>query len=172
MRHAIAVAVGGLLVMTGCGASDVDGGSTNSGVASTSVRAADSGPPGRNPGVDKYPLGKGRYLFTADPGWVYFKTAAGQSCGIGPIGNVVGCDDVPADAPAGTNQTLIDGQAPAGYVRSDTPTFTRDVDVLPVGYRLTNGGTRCAVEPQGIVHCETIGGKHGFIVADGHGTLW
>jgi hypothetical protein len=46
---------------------------------------------------------------------------------------------VPDNAPAGSNQTVVDGSDPAHYIHSDTTTFTRVVDVLPEGHRLENG---------------------------------
>ena len=128
--------------------------------------------PERGDGVDKYPLGTGTHTVESDPGWVYFRTPEGRGCGIGPIGRIVGCDLVPRDAPAGTGQTAIEGNRPAAYQPGPTPTFTRDVDVLPAGHRLTNGATRCAVEAPGTVHCETAGGAHGFVVSSGSGVLW
>lgn len=118
---------------------------------------------------DTYPLGSGRYTTPGDVGWVYFLTEAGQSCGIGPNGAVAGCDNVPADAPGGTNQTVVRVGSLAEYIASDTTTFTRDVDILPAGHRLDNGDATCSVGYQGTVHC-TIG-DHGFVIASQYGVL-
>lgn len=123
-------------------------------------------------GVDKYPLGEGPHTVESDPGWVFFRTSAGQGCGIGPIGRVVGCDIVPRDAPPGTNQTAIEGNQPAAYVRAASPSFTRDVAVLQEGHRLTNGATRCAVQAGPTVHCATANDAHGFLISPATGTLW
>ena len=120
-------------------------------------------------GVENHPLARGRYTTTADPGWIYFKTKTGQSCGIGPDGTVAGCDNVTADAPEGTNQTVVREGSVAGYVSSDTATFTRDVDFLPAGYRLDNGSATCSVGYQGTVGC-TIG-DHKFVIASTYGML-
>ena len=99
-------------------------------------------------------------------------------CGIGPDGTV-GCDHVPTDPwggggpgcgdyrcpppPPGTNQTVAGPQQPGEYVRSDTLTFTRDVDDLPEGHRLVNGDAWCAVGFQGSVSCTS--GANGFTLA-------
>lgn len=121
--------------------------------------------------IRDFPLAQGRYTTAGDFYFVYFKTPDGRSCGIGPNGGPVGCDAVPADAPPGTNQTIVNSWGPAQYIHSDHPTFTRDVDVLPVGYRLENWGATCAVEDDGLVRCETYG-QHGFLLAPGYGELW
>ena len=60
---------------------------------------------------------------------------------------------------------------PRSTVHSDTASFTRDVDVLPEGYRLENWGAICAVEEHGAVRCETYN-DHGFAVSADHGELW
>ena len=83
----------------------------------------------------------------------------------------MGCEAVPDDAPLGTNQTIVNSWAPAEYVHSDTASFTRDVDVLPEGYRLENWGATCAVEEHDAVRCETYN-DHGFAVSADHGELW
>jgi hypothetical protein len=159
---AVALAVAsGTILLAGCGgASDEDSAATDS--TASEASEASTAQPDRNPGVDKYPLGEGRYVLESDPGWIHFRTAAGIACGIGPVGRIVGCDAVPPDAPPGTNQTVIEGSnRPAVYRKSESPTFTRSVDVLPEGHRLTNGATRCAVGPGETVTCETAGGAHG-----------
>jgi hypothetical protein len=102
---------------------------------------------------------------------VYFKTPDGRSCGIGPNGGPVGCDAVPIDAPTGTNQTVVNSWGPAEYRHSDTPSFTRDVDVLPEGHRLENWGASCGVGYQGTVTCKTYG-QHGFLISAVYGFLW
>ena len=127
---------------------------------------ADS-PPGH--GVENYPLGRGHFTTEADAGWVFFKTESGQACGIGPNGSVAGCDNVTMDAPEGTNQTVVRDSEAASYVHSDTPTFTRDVDILPAGRRLENGSATCNVGYQGTVGC-TIG-DHKFVIASTYGVL-
>jgi hypothetical protein len=124
--------------------------------------------------IRDYPVAQGRYQNFDTPGdfyFVYFKTPDGRSCGIGPNGGPVGCDAVPADAPPDTNQTIVNSWAPAEYRHSDTATFTRDVDVLPVGYRLENWGATCAIEDEGLVRCETYN-QHGFFLATDYGELW
>ena len=83
----------------------------------------------------------------------------------------MGCDAVPTDAPPGTNQTVVNSWAPAEYRRSDTASFTREVDVLPEGHRLENWGATCAVGHQGMVHCETYN-DHGFVLSTAYGELW
>jgi hypothetical protein len=145
-------------------------------VAVSVAPVAAAEPPPGNDVVDTYPLGQGHYTTAADPGWIYFKTPGksgySDSCGISPNGDTVGCDEVPYDAPTDTNQTVVNSWEPAAYRHSDTPTFTRDVDVLPEGRRLVNGGTSCATGYQGTVHCKTNGGEHGFIVSGVYGILW
>jgi hypothetical protein len=127
-------------------------------------------------GTESYPLGRGRYTTPTDPGWVYFRTddfkgATPIHCGIAPGGATAGCDMVPSDddAPAGSNQTIVDGSAPAHYIRSDTTTFTRDVDVLTPGHRVENGSAVCWINYQRPVHCEV--GTHGFVLDSRLGTL-
>ena len=97
------------MALSGCGGpTDAEESSSESGT-STAAEAT----PGRDDGVDKYPLGEGPHTVESDPGWVFFRVGAGQGCGIGPIGRIVGCDIVPRDAPPGTNQTAIEGNQPA-----------------------------------------------------------
>jgi hypothetical protein len=120
--------------------------------------------------VDTYPLGQGNYTVPDDPGWIFFRGPSGGSCGIGPNGDIAGCDSAP-EAPEGMNETVVTPGGPAHYRHSDTTTFVRDVDRLPEGHRLQNGDTRCAVGYQGTVHCETAGGEHGFVVAH-YAVLW
>ncbi|MBJ7386902.1 MAG: hypothetical protein JHC55_20700 [Mycolicibacterium sp.] len=155
------------MALSGCGG-PIDAESSSESETTTAAEAT----PGRDDGVDKYPLGEGPHTVESDPGWVFFRVGAGQGCGIGPIGRVVGCDIVPRDAPPGTNQTAIEGNQPAAYVRSASPSFTRDVAVLPEGHRLTNGATRCAVKAGPTVHCETANDAHGFLISPATGTLW
>ena len=121
--------------------------------------------------IRTYPIAQGNYTTPTDFYFVFFKTADGRSCGIGPNGGPVGCDAVPVDAPPGTNQTVVNSWAAAGYLHSDNTTFTRDVDVLPAGHRLENWGATCAVDDQGAVHCETYN-NHGFMLSSAHGELW
>jgi hypothetical protein len=166
-----AIAVAAAILLAGCGGADEGSAATESTSSDTSADASASRPD-RDPGVDKYPLGEGHYVLESDPGWVFFMTPAGTACGIGPVGRVVGCDTVPPDAPPGANQTVIDGNRPAVYRKSDTATFTRKTDVLAEGHRLTNGATRCAVGTQDTVTCETVGGAHGFAVSPKRGVLW
>lgn len=73
--------------------------------------------------------------------------------------------------PPGTNQVVADPQNPARYVSSGTATFTRNVPVLPEGYRLVNGNAWCYVSgssPGGIT-CRT--GGNGFHWSAAGGTL-
>lgn len=171
IRAVSALTMAAAVLLAGCGASGDDDAATDSTAPDSSADASASRPD-RDPGVDKDPLGEGHYVLDSDPGWIFFRTPAGVACGIGPVGRVVGCDVVPSGAPAGTNQTVIDGNRAAVYRRSDTPTFTRKTDVLPEGYRLTNGATRCAVGDQDTVTCEIVGGAHGFAVSSSRGVLW
>lgn len=73
------------------------------------------------------------------------------------------------NVPSGANQTVVDASAPARYAYSDTPTFTRDVDVLLEGHRLENGDATCGVGYQGTVHC--VIGEHSFVVSSQSGVL-
>lgn len=128
------------------------------------------------------PVVDGLYNSPGDPGWVFFlapQSYGGFGCGIGPDGTV-GCDTVPDPVPIGSgspqpavppgaNQTVAGPQAAAQYRHSDTPTFTRDVDVLPEGHQLANGNAFCAVGYQGSVSCTT--GDHGFVHYGWFGTL-
>jgi hypothetical protein len=126
--------------------------------------------PNKQPPGGNYPLARGNYTTPDDPGWIFFKTEAGQSCGISPDGTLAGCDNVSAEAPAGTNQTVVRGSQPAAYIHSDTPTFTRSgIDILPAGRRLDNGAATCSVGHQGTVGCK-IGG-HQFTIASQYGEL-
>lgn len=73
--------------------------------------------------------------------------------------------------PPGTNQVVADPVKPARYVESDTMNFTRDVEVLPEGYRLVNGNAWCyvsAASPGGI-NCQT--GDNGFLWSSWGGVL-
>lgn len=127
-------------------------------------------PPGADD-IDDYPVAQGSYTTPTDFYFVYFKTPDGRSCGIGPNGGPVGCDAVPKDAPTETNQTIVNSWGPAEYSHSDTASFTRDVDVLPEGYRLENWGSSCGVGHQGTVHCKTYN-EHGFVISGVYGVLW
>lgn len=141
-------------------------------LAVATATAAHADPPPGADAVDTYPLATGRYSSPNDFYWVFFKTPDGRSCGIGPNGGPIGCDAVPRDAPAGANQTVIEvGGVPAGYRHADTATFTRDVDVLPEGYRLENWGSTCGVGHQGTVTCKGYG-SHGFTISSVYGVLW
>ena len=132
-------------------------------------------------GMESYPPGRGRYTTPDDPGWVFFKTDTpnGKACGIGPNGSVAGCDVVPEKnvgsdsaataVPNSVNQTVVDASAPARYTFSDTPTFTRDVDVLIAGHRLDNGEATCGASYQGTVECVT--GDHSFRISSDFGLL-
>ena len=120
-------------------------------------------------GRDTYPLARGRYTSADDPGWIFFTTEGGTGCGIGPGGTVAGCDMAPDDAPEGTNQTVVDGSAPARYTYSDTTTFTRDADALLPGHRLENGAAVCSIGYQGPVSCHI--GPQGFTVTGLYGSL-
>jgi hypothetical protein len=120
--------------------------------------------------IDNYPVAQGNYTAT-DFYWVFFRTPDGRSCGIGPNGGPIGCDAVPVDAPPGTNQTVVNSWAPADYRHVDTPSFTRDVDVLPKGRRLENWGASCGVSHQGTVTCKTYN-QHGFVLSADYGVLW
>ncbi|GFG49145.1 hypothetical protein CQY20_18125 [Mycolicibacterium agri] len=135
------------------------------------AQSAAAEPPHDHNDIREYPLAQGNYTTDTDYAHKFFKTPDGRHCGIGPNGGPVGCDAVPTDAPPGTNQVVVNSWGPAEYRHSDTPSFTRDVDVLPEGCRLENWGATCAVEHQGTVHCETYD-DHGFVVAATYGELW
>ena len=121
-------------------------------------------PPPAN-GLDQWPLARGHFTTPTDPGWIFFRTPTEKggvdsfSCGIAPGGILAGCDFVPADAPEGTNQTIVDATG-ARYVHSDARTFTRDVDALWAGERLENGPAACGSTYQGAVTCRI--GDHRF----------
>jgi hypothetical protein len=138
-------------------------------LAATPVAAAQ--PPDDVGEIDDYPIALGTFTTPDDFYFVYFKTPDGRSCGIGPNGGPVGCDAVPKDAPEGSSQTVVNPWAPAEYRHSDTTSFTRDVDVLPEGYRLENWGASCGVGHQGTVHCRTYN-QHGFVLSSVYGVLW
>lgn len=136
----------------------------------TAPRAA-AEPPAGVDDIENYPIAQGRYTTPTDFYFVYFKTPDGRSCGIGPNGGPVGCDAVPLDAPEGTNQTVVNAWGPAEYQHSDAASFTRDVDLLPEGYRLENWGASCGIGKQGTVTCKTYN-DHGFMISPVHGVLW
>lgn len=146
--------------------------------------AADEPPPdGKN-----YPLAEGNYTAPGDPGWVYFVVDFPMKpdnheffgCGIGPDGTV-GCDRVPRPdeyplmtpvtyPPPGTNQTVATAAEPGSYRFSLTPTFSREVDVLPEGRMLVNGDAKCRRGLQGSMSCRT--GAHGFMLSYTSGLNW
>ncbi len=140
------------------------------------------------PGSPDYPLAEGNYTTEEDPGWVYFvvdfpwKPAIHDyfGCGIGPDGTV-GCDRVPNPdqypgmqpatyPPPGTNQTVATGSEAASYRFSLTPTFSRDVDILPEGRQLVNGNAQCQRGLQGTMSCRT--GEHGRLLSYTRGKNW
>ncbi|MGV9802628.1 hypothetical protein ACWDTP_31710 [Mycobacterium sp. NPDC003449] len=136
----------------------------------TAPTAAAEPPPGADD-IDSYPVAEGHYSSPTDFYGVFFKTPDGRHCGIGPNGGPVGCDAVPTDAPAGTNQIVVNSGVPATYRFSEQQSFTRDVDVLPEGHRLENWGASCGVGHQGTVTCKTYG-QHGFVLSSTYGVLW
>lgn len=140
-------------------------------VAAAPVAVAEPAPDPNVKDIRDYPLAQGRYSTPHDFYFVFFKTPDGRFCGIGPNGGPVGCDAVPDDAPPGVNQTVVNSWAPAQYRHSEDATFTRDVDVLPVGHRLENWGATCAVEADSVVRCDTYN-SHGFALAPRYGELW
>lgn len=159
-RFAVAVATGVLAL-----------GVTLAGGISRAPSAVAEPPPGADV-IDSYPIAEGNFTSPTDFYHVFFQTPDGRHCGIGPNGGPIGCDAVPLNAPPGTNQTVVQyGGTPAVYRFSENPSFTRDVDVLPEGHRLTNWGASCGVGYQGTVTCLGYGG-HGFILAAGYGVLW
>jgi hypothetical protein len=141
------------------------------GLALAAAPPADADPAPVPEDIRNYPIAVGNYTSPTDFYYVFFRTPDGRSCGIGPNGGPVGCDAVAADAPPGTNQTVVNSWAPAQYRHSDIASFVRDVDVLPAGQRLENWGASCAVVRDGAVHCETYN-NHGFLLADSYGELW
>jgi hypothetical protein len=139
--------------------------------ALAAVPPAVADPPSDADESDAYPIAQGNFTTTTDFYAIFFKTPDGRSCGIWPNGGPIGCDAVPADAPAGTNQTFVFPGVVADYRHSDTPSFTRDVDVLPEGFRLETWGAGCGVGPQETVTCKTYG-QHRFVISRDHGVLW
>ncbi|MGW0002596.1 hypothetical protein [Nocardia grenadensis] len=101
---------------------------------------------------------------------VFFRTPDGRHCAI-YLDGLSGCDAVPADAPAGTNQVRVSGDEMARYVTSDSPTFTYPggAKVLPEGRKTSLGYTTCGVGFQGTVTCEIL--EHGFTIAGNYGVL-
>ncbi|MEV3963369.1 hypothetical protein AB0M34_21140 [Nocardia sp. NPDC050193] len=101
---------------------------------------------------------------------VFFRTPDGRSCAI-HLDKLSGCDAVPADAPAGTNQVRVSGSEPARYITSDSPTFTYsgEAKVLPEGRKISLGYATCGVGFQGTVTCEIL--EHGFTIAANYGVL-
>lgn len=152
MRHLLAAAATGMLVL------------------GTAPNVTAEPPPGADD-IDRYPIAQGHYSSPTDFYGVFFRTPDGRHCGIGPNGGPVGCDAVPSDAPAGTNQIYVNSGAPAAYRHSNTASFTREVDVLPEGHRLENWGASCGVGYQGTVTCKTYG-EHGFVLNATYGVLW
>ncbi|ABM12107.1 hypothetical protein ACORG1_06630 [Mycobacterium sp. TJFP1] len=144
------------------------------GAAVIMAAPASAAPPGGDDAsgdIDAYPLAEGDYTTPDDYGWVFFTTPDGRACGIGPNGGPVGCDAVAADAPPGVNQTWVMSWGPAEYRYSDTASFTRGVDMLPVGERVESLGGACAVTSPDTVRCETYG-NHGFILSADQGVFW
>jgi len=155
-------------------------------VALSAAPLADAEPP--VPYGKDYPLAEGNYTTEADPGWVYFVVDFGGKpsdyhdyfgCGIGPDGRV-GCDRVPNPdeypslnatyPPPGANQTVATSAEAASYRFSLTPTFSREVDVLPEGRQLENGGAKCRRGYQGSMSCWS--GEHGFVLSTVWGENW
>jgi hypothetical protein len=104
----------------------------------TTAPVAQADPPPGVEDIHDLPIAQGRYTTLAQGDFyrvyrVYFKTPDGRFCGILPNGGPVGCDAAPLDAPAGSNQTVVNSWGPATYGHSEEPSFTRDVDVLPEG---------------------------------------
>lgn len=100
-------------------------------------------------------------------------TVAGRIPGPGgPAGTVrlYSCDGrrCPLPPPA-TNQTAVGPEQPAQYVQSGTLIATRDVDVLPTGFRLVNGNASCRLSEQATLSCAT--GENGFILNATYGIL-
>ena len=129
-------------------------------------------PPGIDE-IDGFPSAEGHGRYSAPDGFygLYFRTPDGRHCGILPNRGPVGCDAVPADAPAGANQTFVEAGHPASYRQTGTTYFTQDVDVLPVGFRLENWGAACGVIDDHTVTCKTSG-RHGFSLTTDSGVLW
>jgi hypothetical protein len=143
--------------------------------ATAPVAAADPlpEPPPGAADIHDLPTAQGHYTTNLQGDFyrVFFKTPDGRFCGILPNGGPVGCDAAPRDAPAGSNQTVVNSGGPGEYRHSDQPFFTRDVDVLPEGYRLENWGASCGMGPQGVLTCTTYG-SHGFRISADYGELW
>ena len=75
----------------------------------------------------------------------------------------------PIWVPPGANQTVANRSEPGSYRFSDTPTFTRDVDILPESHRLVNGDARCAMGYQRLAE---LPHRHGFAFASIWGKNW
>lgn len=119
--------------------------------------------------INMWPLARGDFASSTDPGWVFFRTDdkgdLDYHCGIGPNGSVAGCDFgfVMDHTPAGTNQISLDSSG-THQRHADTPTFTRPgVDVLPMGERIENGPAACTVTGQGPVACRLADGSYGIL---------
>jgi hypothetical protein len=143
------------------------------GIVLATAPAAQADPPPAAEEMHELPKAEGHYTTNLQGDFyrVYFKTPDGRFCGILPNGGPVGCDAAPRDAPAGSNQTVVSAGFPAEYKHADTPFFTRDVDVLPVGYRLENWGASCGLVRVGVLTCTTYG-SHGFTISADYGELW
>ncbi|MGH3531562.1 MAG: hypothetical protein ACRDSX_06460 [Mycobacterium sp.] len=140
-------------------------------LAFTATATSHADPPPGADVFDSYPIAHGHYTTTTDYLAIFFKTPDGHSCAIYPNGGPLGCDTVPSDAPAGTNQTVVNPGVVAEYRHSDAPSFARAVDALPKRYRLVNWGASCGIDDQGTVTCKTYG-EHGFTISRAYGVLW
>ncbi|WP_256668029.1 hypothetical protein [Nocardia cyriacigeorgica] len=124
-------------------------------------------------GLDDYtPIDASRYL-VSDPalkGSAFFTTPDGRHCAIYWNNGPAGCDAVPIDAPAGSDQIRTGQFESAHFVNADEPTFTHpEAAVLPEGHKITLGGTSCGVGYQGTVSCAA--GPHGFTLAATYSAL-
>ncbi|WP_063054600.1 hypothetical protein [Nocardia salmonicida] len=103
-------------------------------------------------------------------GSVFFTTPDGRHCAIYWNNGPAGCDAVPIDAPAGTDQLRVGILEAAHFVDADSPIFTHPAaKVLPEGHRITRENTTCGVGYQGTVSCEV--GEHGFTLSATYSVL-
>ncbi|MFE3542478.1 hypothetical protein ACFXK0_05845 [Nocardia sp. NPDC059177] len=142
-------------------------------VALTAGLFAAAAPAGAQSGLDDYtPLDPVGFQVPGPEyaGTVFFTTPDGRHCAIYWNNGPAGCDAVPIDAPAGTNQLRVGIVEPAHFVTSERPTFTHpDALVLPEGHKITLENTTCGVGYQGTVSCEV--GEHGFVLSATYSVL-
>ncbi len=122
-------------------------------------------------GIGDYtPVDPFEYQVAEYPGSVFFTTPDGRHCAIYWNNGPAGCDAVPIDAPAGTDQLRVGILEAAHFVDADRPGFTHPAaKVLPEGHRITLENTTCGIGYQGTVSCEA--GEHGFTLSATYSVL-